>query len=237
MRQIVLDTETTGLKPEDGHRIIEIGCIELYKRRITGKNLHLYINPKRKIEAGALEVHGITEEFLNDKPPFGEIVDIFLDFIGQDELIIHNAAFDLGFLNHELRLHHARILTLQKHCPIIDTLTMARKMFPGQRNSLDALCKRFQIDNSHREWHGALLDAELLAKVYLAMTSGQTHIFNADQPLLDENVVTDHDMMSKTLNAALPIIKANSEELTEHEKYLELLQKKAGTHYWNLDSK
>ncbi|PKL96061.1 MAG: DNA polymerase III subunit epsilon [Gammaproteobacteria bacterium HGW-Gammaproteobacteria-8] len=172
MRQIVLDTETTGLEPADGHRVIEIGCLELIDRRLTGRQFHRYLNPERAVEAGALEVHGLDDEFLAEQPRFAEIADEFLRFIRDAELIIHNAAFDVGFLDAEL----ARLETpvrVTDLAVVLDTLELAREMHPGQRNSLDALCKRYEVDNSNRSLHGALLDAELLAEVYLLMTGGQ----------------------------------------------------------------
>jgi DNA polymerase-3 subunit epsilon len=174
MRQIVLDTETTGLEPEQGHRIIEIGCVELLDRRLTGNNFHQYLQPDREIDAGAVEVHGITSEFLSDKPRFADICDDFLGYVRGAELIIHNAPFDVGFLNHELARVAGVAMTVGDLCEVTDTLALARRMHPGQRNSLDALCKRYAIDNTQRELHGALLDAEILADVYLAMTGGQT---------------------------------------------------------------
>jgi DNA polymerase-3 subunit epsilon len=173
MRQIVLDTETTGLDPKDGHRLIEIGCVELVDRRLTRNNFHQYIQPDREIDAGAVEVHGIDNEFLRDKPRFAEIAEAFLGFVTGSELIIHNAAFDLGFIDHELGLWRPGGPRLADLCEVTDTLGMARRLHPGQRNSLDALCKRYGVDNSRRELHGALLDAEILADVYLAMTGGQ----------------------------------------------------------------
>ena len=173
MRQIVLDTETTGLEPSDGHRIIEIGCVELVNRRITGNTYHQYIQPDRVIDAGAREVHGITDQFLADKPRFADIAGEFLTFIRGAELIIHNAPFDVGFINHEFARLGKSVVPLSEHCTIVDTLAIARRLHPGQRNNLDALCKRYQIDNSQRDLHGALLDAEILADVYLAMTGGQ----------------------------------------------------------------
>jgi DNA polymerase-3 subunit epsilon len=174
MRQIVLDTETTGLDPSQGHRIIEIGCVEIENRRLTGRHYHCYLNPERDIDEGAIQVHGITTEFLADKPRFFQIAEEFLKFVSEAELVIHNAPFDLGFLNHELQLTGYAAATLQQRCSIVDTLVMARKKHPGQRNSLDALCKRYEVDNSQRELHGALLDAEILADVYLLMSGGQT---------------------------------------------------------------
>ncbi|MFA7387782.1 MAG: DNA polymerase III subunit epsilon [Thiohalobacteraceae bacterium] len=173
MRQIVLDTETTGLEPAEGHRIIEIGCIELDNRRATGRRFQQYLQPDRAIDEGAVEVHGITNEFLADKPRFADIVDDFLEFIRGAELIIHNAPFDIGFLNHELHLLSGVHGVIDNHCTVLDTLALARRLHPGQKNNLDALCRRYTVDNSRRELHGALLDAEILADVYLAMTGGQ----------------------------------------------------------------
>lgn len=173
MRQIVLDTETTGLDPKEGHRLIEIGCIELVDRRLTRSNFHHYLQPDREIDPGAVEVHGITNELLRDKPRFPEIAEAFLAYVTGSELIIHNAAFDMGFLEHELVLWRPGGPRLADLCEVTDTLALARRLHPGQRNSLDALCKRYGVDNSRRELHGALLDAEILADVYLAMTGGQ----------------------------------------------------------------
>lgn len=178
MRQVVLDTETTGIRVEDGHRIIEIGCLELINRRLTDKRFHTYLNPYRDIEAGAVAVHGITNEFLQDKPAFHLIVDEFMNFISGSELIIHNAPFDLSFINNELQLTRHTWKPVTEYCNVIDTLQMARQLHVGQRNSLDALCKRYKVDNSKRDLHGALLDANLLAQVYLAMTGGQGSFFD-----------------------------------------------------------
>ena len=174
MRQIVLDTETTGLEPAAGHRVIEIGCIELVDRKATGNRFHVYLNPEREIDAGAAEVHGLSTDFLADKPRFAAVAGDLLDFLKGAELVIHNAPFDVGFLNHELRLLGEDLGDIGQYCTVLDTLVLAKKKHPGQRNNLDALCKRYGIDNSHRELHGALLDAEILADVYLAMTGGQT---------------------------------------------------------------
>ncbi len=174
IRQIILDTETTGLDPAQGHRIIEIGCVELLDRKLSGNHFHVYLNPEREIDAGAVEVHGLSEEFLADKPHFQDIASDFLSFVEGAELIIHNAPFDVGFLNHELRLLMSETPLINDLCEILDTLQLARRKHPGQRNSLDALCRRYGIDNAHRSLHGALLDAEILAEVYLAMTGGQT---------------------------------------------------------------
>ena len=176
MRQIILDTETTGLEPAQGHRIIEIGCVELVGRRLTGNHYHQYLQPDREIDAGAIEVHGISNDFLRDKPRFADVVAEFMAFIGDAELVIHNAPFDVGFINHELRRVAGQWQSLDHYCTVLDTLVLARKMHPGQRNSLDALCKRYDIDNSQRDLHGALLDAEILADVYLAMTGGQSSL-------------------------------------------------------------
>lgn len=175
-RQIVLDTETTGLEPAQGHRVIEVGCVEMINRRLTGNNFHCYLNPDREIDAGAIEVHGITNEFLINKPRFNEIAEELLAFLTDSELIIHNAAFDIGFLNHEYRLLNENASPVTDYCSVLDSLALARKLHPGQKNNLDALCKRYFIDNTQRTLHGALLDAEILADVYLAMTGGQTDI-------------------------------------------------------------
>ncbi|MBK1722830.1 DNA polymerase III subunit epsilon [Thiocystis violacea] len=183
MRQIVLDTETTGLEPREGHRIIEIGCVELIDRRLTHNNFHQYLQPDREIDAGAEEVHGISNAFLADKPRFAEIAERFVQYIEGAELIIHNAPFDVGFLDHELRLWRKDVPAIADLCEVTDTLVMARKLHPGQRNGLDALCKRYSVDNSHRELHGALLDAEILADVYRAMTGGQVALHLGGDPL------------------------------------------------------
>ena len=176
MRQVVLDTETTGLDVSDGHRVIEIGAVEIINRSVTDRYYHQYLNPERDIDAGAEEVHGISLESLQDKPKFLDVSKEFLDFIRDSELIIHNAAFDVGFLNHELKCIKHEVKDIAEICAVMDTLKEARKLHPGQRNSLDALCKRYEIDNSHRELHGALLDAQILADVYLAMTGGQVSL-------------------------------------------------------------
>lgn len=173
MRQVVVDTETTGLEVDQGHRIIEIGCVELINRRLTGRHFHQYVNPERDIDAGAESVHGIRAEDLADKPVFARIADKLLEFLGDADLIIHNAPFDLGFLNAELARLEPPVARLDERRQILDTLVLARRLHPGQKNNLDALCRRYQVDNGHRQWHGALLDAELLADVYLSMTGGQ----------------------------------------------------------------
>lgn len=176
MRQVVLDTETTGLEPSQGHRVIEIGAVELVDRRLTGERYHQYINPEREVAQGALEVHGIDDQFLRGKPRFAEVSEAFLQFVRGAELIIHNASFDLGFLNWELSLMNAPQPVLEEQCAVLDTLELAREMHPGMRNSLDALCRRYDVDNSRRDLHGALLDAGILAEVYLRMTGGQTSL-------------------------------------------------------------
>ena len=186
MRQIVLDTETTGLEASQGHRIIEVGCVELVNRKLTGNHYHQYINPQRDIDQGAIEVHGITNEFLADKPVFEHIVTDFTEFVAGAELIIHNAPFDVGFINSELQRLEAVQRKVDDDCSIIDTLVMARAKHPGQRNSLDALCQRYGVDNSQRDLHGALLDAEILADVYLLMTGGQTTLQLSDTGANDD---------------------------------------------------
>jgi DNA polymerase-3 subunit epsilon len=223
MRQIVLDTETTGLEPEQGHRIIEIGCVEMVDRRLTGNNFHQYLQPEREIDAAAIEVHGITNEFLEDKPKFVDVAQDFIDYVSGAELIIHNAPFDVGFLDHELGLMESagRIDAL---CAVTDTLVMAKKMHPGQRNSLDALCKRYDIDNSHRELHGALLDAEILADVYLMMTGGQASLIldgTATHEFGDDPVHTIERLPSN--RPALKVIKANEQELEAHQQQLQAM--------------
>ena len=176
MRQVVLDTETTGLEPEAGHRIIEIGCVELINRRPTQQSFHCYINPERSVDLGALEVHGIDDEFLATQPRFDEVAEAFVDFVAGAELVIHNAEFDIAFINHELRRLDGDTADITRRCQVLDTLALARRLHPGQRNSLDALAKRYQVDNSGRDLHGALLDARILAEVYLAMTGGQASL-------------------------------------------------------------
>ncbi len=220
-RQIVLDTETTGISPKEGHRIIEIGCMEMINRKITGERYHVYINPRREVEKAAQEVHGITDEFLKDKPFFEDIVKEFMDFLDNGELVIHNAPFDVGFINHELKLcrHHVQLVETQ--CSVLDTLAMARKMHPGQRNSLDALCKRYHVDNSQRDLHGALVDADLLAQVYLAMTGGQVKM-TLDLDSGAKSKVNSNQI--KNLSGySTPVIRATAEELSEHQKYLDVI--------------
>ncbi len=226
MRQIVLDTETTGLEPEQGHRIIEIGCVEVIRRRKTGRTFHRYIRPDREVDRGALEVHGITNEFLAQQPRFEEIAEEFIEFISGAELIIHNAAFDVAFLNAELRRLPQR-KQIHQLCSVLDTLILARQMHPGQRNSLDALCKRYSIDNSHRELHGALLDAQILLDVYLAMTGGQTALILTEVSLEDESVVVEHEMPVRPLGE-LKVVLASDDELAAHERALAAIDKASG---------
>lgn len=226
MRQIVLDTETTGLSPEEGHRIIEIGCVELIDRRLTDHRFHVYINPEREIDEGALEVHGISNEFLASKPSFTEVVDDLIAFIKDAELIIHNAPFDIGFINYELTLLERDYGYLDQYCTVLDTLALARKRHPGQRNGLDALCKRYGIDNSHRELHGALLDAEILADVYLAMTGGQTSLLLEDEEIRPLQVKKGTSLPEN--RPPLKVIYCNGEELKAHEERLKAIDQASG---------
>jgi len=217
MRQIVLDTETTGLEPRQGHRIIEIGCVEVIDRRITDNRYHQYINPEREIDEGAVEVHGITTAFLADKPLFADIAEDFLNFIRGAELVIHNAPFDVGFIDHELTMLKQQNNHVDNICTVLDSLVLARKMHPGQKNSLDALCKRYDIDNSQRDLHGALLDAEILADTYLAMTGGQTKLSLGGQE--DGSPIEQGNFSNKRLNIAagqLKVLRASDEELESH---------------------
>ncbi len=227
MRQIVLDTETTGLEPEQGHRIIEIGCVEVIRRRKTGRTFHRYIRPDREVDRGALQVHGITNEFLERQPRFAEIAEEFLEFISGAELIIHNAAFDVAFLNAELRRLEGPRRQIADLCGVLDTLPMARLMHPGQRNTLDALCKRYGVDNSHRELHGALLDAQILLDVYLAMTGGQTALVLGETPQEQVAVEVEREIAVRPVGE-LKIIVANPEELAAHERALAAIDKASG---------
>lgn len=232
-RLVVLDTETTGLNPQEGHRIIEIGCVELVNRRLTGRRFHEYINPERIIDAGAVEVHGITNEFLEGKPTFSGIVADFIAFIQGAELVIHNAPFDVGFINYEFSLLGNETGTVADYSQVFDTLTYARKKHPGQRNSLDALCKRYNIDNSHRDLHGALLDAEILADVFLLMTGGQSSLLDEGQGSVEERVVSKELKYLPTDRPALRIIRCTEEELAEHQQRLEAIEKAGGVCLWN----
>ena len=228
MRQIVLDTETTGLETSQGHRIIEIGCVELKNRQLTGRHYHQYIKPEREIDQGAIEIHGITNEFLADKPVFNQIAADFLDFVRDAELIIHNAPFDVGFIDHEFELlADADLQQIGHYCSVIDTLVLARKKHPGQKNNLDALCKRYHIDNSQRELHGALLDAEILADVYLMMTGGQISLSLSQHQTYDQSgTAKENDAFKHSLKElSTPVIYADEEELIAHPQKLEQIDK------------
>ena len=230
MRQIVLDTETTGIDPNEGHRIIEIGCVEVVERQLTGRNYHVYINPEREVEAEAITVHGITNEFLTDKPKFAEIADEFFEFIKGAELVIHNAAFDVGFMDSEF----ARLKPVRKtadHCGVVDTLAIARAKHPGQKNNLDALCKRYGVDNSNRDLHGALLDAEILADVYLLMTGGQTAL-SLDSGAGDDGSAGGLRRISSE-RQPLAVVRASDEEAEAHEAFMAMMEKQAGGTVWS----
>ncbi|MER3547419.1 MAG: DNA polymerase III subunit epsilon [Rhodanobacteraceae bacterium] len=222
MRQIVLDTETTGLEADRGHRVIEIGCVELVERRPTGRMFHRYLNPERASEAGALAVHGITDEFLADKPRFAEIVEEWLEFIRGAELLIHNAAFDVGFLDMELALCGSQYGRVTDHARVVDTLALAREKYPGQKNTLDALCKRFGIDNSHRELHGALLDARLLADVWLAMTAGQSALSFASETPVAAGATR---RIEAVVAGGTRVLRADAAALAAHAARLEALDR------------
>ncbi len=226
MRQIVLDTETTGLEVGKGHRIIEVGCVELLNRRRTHRTLHHYLQPDREIDPGAQEVHGISVDMLAGKPRFADIAQEFLDFIADAELIIHNADFDVGFLNAELRMIGRAPRLIPGICTVLDTLGMARRLHPGQRNSLDALCKRYNIDNAGREFHGALLDAQLLADVYLGMTGGQAALL-LDQAASESTTQVSTARPVARDNLHLPVVRASVNEIAEHERFLALLDKQS----------
>lgn len=226
MRQVVLDTETTGLEVSQGHRIIEIGCVEVLHRRTTDQQFHQFLNPEREIDTGAQEVHGISAEFLADKPKFHTIANDFIEFIADTELIIHNASFDVGFINAELERAGNDIIDINSCCKVVDSLEMARKMHPGQKNNLDALCKRYEIDNSHRELHGALLDAQILAEVYLALTGGQATLSlaaDAGNLAQDQKARTAQNLQRE----ALKVIHANQDELRAHEAFLSKIQQES----------
>ena len=233
MRQIVLDTETTGIDPKQGHRIVEIGCVEMINRRLTGNTFHVYINPQRIVEQEAIAVHGITNEFLADKPVFSAIAKDFIDFIKGGQLVIHNAPFDVGFMDSEF----AKMISLagQKTadiCTVLDTLDMARQLHPGQKNNLDALCRRYGIDNSHREKHGALLDAEILADVYLMMTGGQTDLNLSGKANAEGGAQVETIRRLPTDRKPLKVVTATADELGQHELRLDLVMKKGGSCLW-----
>ncbi len=230
-RQIILDTETTGINPLDGHRIVEIGCVEMYNRRLTGNNFHMYLNPDRFMDQEVINIHGITNEFVADKPRFREIAQQFFDYIKGAELVIHNAAFDVGFINHEFGLLNPGLPKVDSICTVLDTLALARDLHPGQKNNLDALCRRYDVNNSHRTFHGALLDAEILADVYLAMTGGQVSLNLATQNEGDQqqSMVQQVGLVRR---GNLRVVLADAEELAAHEKRLDLVQKKGGSCLW-----
>lgn len=222
MRQIVLDTETTGLSTAQGHRVIEIGCIELVNRRFTGREFHRFLNPDRDIDEGAEAVHGISRADLETAPRFPEVVDELLEFLCDAELVIHNAEFDIGFLEHELRLMNHPRPSVAQHATVLDTLTLAREMHPGQRNSLDALCKRYEVDASKRDVHGALIDADLLARVYLAMTGGQTALVLDEEDTSTTTGVAEL-APSRPQGLELVVVRATDAELAAHEAMLQKL--------------
>jgi DNA polymerase-3 subunit epsilon len=222
MRQVVLDTETTGLEAGKGHRIIEIGCVELLERRPSGRTFHVFLNPQRAVDEGARAVHGIGDEFLRDKPRFAEIAAEFLAFVEGAEIIAHNAEFDVGFLNAELALAGAGYRSVREYCEVLDTLQLARERYPGQQNSLNALCKRLGIDNRHRELHGALVDAHLLADVYLAMTAGQGDLGLAvELPRVSHSVLA----VDAAARSALRVVRAGATELEAHARRLQAVDK------------
>ena len=223
MRQVVLDTETTGLEPDQGHRVIEIGAIEIVDRKKTGRHFHEYMKPDREVDSAAMEVHGISNTFLADKPEFSAVADAFLEFVDGAELIIHNAAFDVSFIDYEFGLLK-RTGVLTARCQVTDSLALARHLHPGQKNSLDALCRRYEVDNSARQLHGALLDAEILADVYLLMTGGQTSLFPTDQESMGEEAKVLR--LPRTRRPSL-IRRASELEIAAHEGYLDTLDEKA----------
>ncbi|NKB61966.1 MAG: DNA polymerase III subunit epsilon [Gammaproteobacteria bacterium] len=228
MRQIILDTETTGLETSQGHRIIEVGAIEMINRRLTQNRFHQYINPEREIDEAAQEVHGISLESLQDKPLFGDLAQELFDFLKGAELIIHNAPFDVGFLNHEFKLAGHGESLIGEHCTILDTLAMARSKHPGQKNNLDALCRRYDVDNTQRTLHGALLDAEILADVYLMMTGGQTTLLGENEDITEYNSQRTKAVYHADTHISTPIILASEEEMQGHEQWMQLIEKSTG---------
>jgi len=234
MRQIVLDTETTGLETSQDHRIIEIGCVELVGRKLTGRHYHQYINPQRKVDEGAMEVHGITDQFLEDKPLFDQVAREFLEFVDGADLVIHNAPFDVGFINHEIAKLSGKYQVIETSCRIIDTLALARQKHPGQKNNLDALCKRYGVDNSARDLHGALLDAEILADVYLLMTGGQVNLNISDQSTSDSGEVNTASSIRRLSEDRTPlrVVKPSDEELNLHQQKLDAINKSSGACIW-----
>ena len=229
MRQIVLDTETTGLNPDQGHRVIEIGCVEMVNRRQTGQTYHVYLNPERDIDEGAVAVHGLSSEFLSDKPLFADIVDEFLDFVDDTELLIHNAPFDIGFLDMELRRLKNPYALMGARCRVVDTLELARQRHPGQRNSLDALCKRYHVDNSGRTLHGALLDSQLLADMYLAMTGGQGKLLLNEESESGDGLTNTTRRPVSREGLELVVCQASPDELGAHESKLDQIEQASGS--------
>ncbi len=223
VRQIILDTETTGIDVEKGHRLIEVGCLEMVNRRLTERTFHRYVNPERVVDPGAVKVHGLTDDFLNDKPLFADIADELFSFLEGAELIIHNAPFDVGFLDAEFARYKKQYTPITKHCGVIDTLVMARQMHPGQQNTLDALCRRYGINNAHRELHGALLDSELLAQVYLRMTGGQSQLFAGGTEEASKSFVKSSVTLSRS-GIALPVLHPTQDELAAHEAFMTKLR-------------
>jgi DNA polymerase-3 subunit epsilon len=227
IRQIVLDTETTGLDPRQGHKMIEVGCIELLDRKLTGNNLHFYVNPEREIDAGAIAVHGITNESLQDKPIFADVAKDLLAFLKGSEVIIHNAPFDVGFLDNEFAECIEGYENLTDYCEVFDTLVQARQLHPGQRNDLDSLCKRYEVDNSNRDLHGGLLDAEILADVYLRMSGGQTLLVLGEELSSADSSSGEFTLITRP-KGELPVIKANFFELQNHIEWVDRLEQATG---------
>ena len=226
MRQVVLDTETTGLEPEKGHRVVEVGAVEIVDRQVTGNRVQFYIDPEREIDDAAYDVHGLDQAFLADKPKFRDVAREFLEFVADAEVIMHNAPFDVSFINYELSLLEDASGALADVCTVTDSLALARRKHPGQKNSLDALCRRYRVDNSKRELHGALLDAEILADVYLAMTGGQMTLFGAsDEAALDADA--DHELRLPADRPPVPVLRATAVEIAAHEAYLDGLDRVA----------
>jgi DNA polymerase III subunit epsilon len=227
MRQVILDTETTGLEPKEGHRIIEIGCVEIINRKKTERTFHQYLNPEREIEDGAFDIHGLSNEFLADKPLFSDVAQELIDFIRDSEVIIHNAPFDIAFIDVELKRLGKQWGKMENYCRVLDTLPMARDLHPGQKNSLDALCSRYEVDNSQRELHGALLDSQILLDVYLAMTGGQASLSLGDEDAEDSENTESHLRIS-TDRPPLKVIQPTAAELAAHEQRLAVIEELSG---------
>ena len=227
-----MDTETTGLEVEQGHRILEVGCVEIIDRKLTHKHFHQYVNPERDIDDGAMEVHGISRDFLRDKPVFRDIWEGFLEFINGAELVIHNAAFDVAFIESEMKLMSSSIGKLTDYCEVVDSLSLARQKHPGQKNNLDALCKRYSVDNSQRELHGALLDAEILADVYLLMTGGQVSLTLGSDDTTEKTSTRSELKTLTTDRPPLKVLRANEDELKRHEEKLDQIDGISGASVW-----